>query len=1415
MLIYVFFPAASGLFVPFSLSCTSNSLTFLLAPSNFPLSTLILNLTSTFPFNPTANFTISPGIWTVFRDISGERMLVSLRNEEGMKTNDAFYTVKVGNVGEGEKCEVNVSELEGVRASFSEDLGEIRVKVPVWMREMMDRRRENTECGMIIAEKGGLGRNPECFWTTDTDLTVNLGNLHSVEAGPTLTIQGQGVKVGLWVPEPAVYPQPEARITVTSVPGDWDSVMVDCYASTGTGKRPFNCTWWCSDSLAVTSPTYTFTHIASLNLTLTLTNFRFQSSSTSLSFPGTLSVFFPFGSSLQITKSSELLLHPTILGSNVNPDHQDLHYQWSSDSPVITSFCQNNYHFCRIPPGVLSYGQFTVVFEVVKNDNRQGKTEIQVKVVRSRRNVLVKGVNSVINADNSTYILDGSLTIDPDTGKSLNLLWSFLPPISFLPLPGEKLTLFPLQNLQIDVNYTISVCLESDKSVERTYWLKMVRNITGNVTINPVFDAFGRGNVELNAVLVGIDPEKCVWSQKNPHFSEKYASFSRLVLPIRGLVPSARYSFEYICGDIKASVSFGVNSPPKGGYFVINPAYGVAGKDYFSLIAGNWYDPEGDYPLTYQILDPNGRKCSLPSLSPTATTYFAPSDSPVSYSVSVCDGLQSCTQSLSNEVTVERGEYEEILSGMREPQDLLQAYQMVGVLEDLQREGRNVAKSLSSVNNAVRRCLDYGEDRRDEEGFTGAICSIVSSISSSFPHILPFRMLNTFTPILTNLSISSAVSDCLPALSSLALTSELRFDTDSLEDITASPVRNHLEELLLSVGSNMHHIVIPGSAGLMLAYPGVSMWAYNGPIGSIRHLPEVTLPVRNGTQSYTVKLPADWSAGIDPDMNVHFVVYTSVLPTNDCAPLYTRLRLNTLEISVSKRSINMTTNGIGITFKEFRAGIRGVYPTIWIKGRKWLWDTGALDLAVVSLTPNTTAKFVHTLPIVRDNPIAEQWCRIVKDGRVIEKCSFHRNDSQVTCSCTNFGAARFQETLYSGSSYSPITRAEVIIQNTFNGSVFLVLLIYAFLVLIAMVLVVLDVYDKPKMEEIERRFEEMQEVLVASLVRYEGTVKTSSPGITSLPALFSLAPSQFPSVFPQLLPYLRSLPSFSHADKFLSNVHSFLSHPSYVSSIRFSFFQYQLGIRSLHSTESLESSHSFEVVTDDLVGKRTWWAVFVWENELLGLLFMRMSGLMRISRFPIFVISVLGPLYSYASLVFQARRDSNDIGHAVIATKGQFWGGTDTVSTILRTLIFILITVGLQKAILWLQFDKPPITLSSQRIPSPRSLLSKSLVWVKFTVTRLLPWVLSLYLFLLCIIIMWNFTLEEMEAVLINNVISIAFEFFLCFHCVAGAIVLGKYLLSRLKAVFRAKKKVRKVISLNRLLDSSSNLEGSYRQPLN
>lgn len=1367
-------------------------LEFLSGPLLCPV--LSVNITAVRSFSPAALVREAQMAWDIRSVVDGRTIIVCMRGKSGvLGTNELIISLKIigAYVFLPSETTINVERLQDARGSFSRDMSRVEVEVPEWARDRLAGLGRTVQCEEIVVEKDQLGAKSRCSWTSGTQFTLFLGDFPTLLPGLSLSLVLPGLQLPLCLTSPP-FPVPTPIITASHDPSDPESLSLDCYASYGTSKRSFACIWALSNrDKPIQAPAITVRHLAAFDVNLTVTNIWGNSAFAIRTFGGNLTVEFPFGAEIHLNSARTLLLRPEILSSNVL---SPIFYWWSSNIR-LNRLCEQAQLFCNVPAGLLEPGEWALEVKV-KEEKRWGIAQTVLKVRNSIGSLMVQGADCMVEAGLESYTIDGSQTINPDTGSPVLLFWSLFPSNCTLFPAGHSLTFAPFSCLTAGANHTLTVA-EGSSGLRREYWLMAVDWGKGRVVARPVGRVAGRGNLQLSAIVSGVVTETCSWSQLTQHNSLSYPSFSQLLLPISSLDPGQLYTFQYYCAGTFAHVSFTVNSPPSGGIFHISPPSGEPGFTIFSLIAQSWIDEDSDYPLTYQYTDVNGRKWSFPSLLPIAKTYLAPNpagNTTLAVYLSTCDSLFSCSISFA-EVQIPPFLPDFNISLVQKPNNLLQSFQYLALLTAIQRDEyrtettEQVAQGLMTALSVIMLSFDEGNvEKRDQEGFVGAICSVISQVAH--PKLTPFRVLSYLTTALSQLDLSAAVLDCLPALSSLQVAAEYRLDVDLWEMIADEPALGELKTLGITLATQANQTLIPYGPALNLTYPGVSLYAFSGSAATLSSLNEIKLPIRNGGSAYTIDLPSDWMASLPLDSHVQLTLYTTVVPPVPFAPLIVSIGISELNIEITDLSISIGTEYGGIRYHQYKEGLHTVYPQVYITANKWDWESGRMGIKPETYVPTSNSGFNHTIPVQKESPLYSwRFCYLRENDHNATAVGLPRTDldlAYVHCTCKGFGAAALQEYTDSTANFSPIGRAQIILQHTFNGSVFLILVVYFFLAIIAVLLVLLDWYDKPQLGKVREKFARLQVEVVRCLVNWDQIVPNccSNTRLCSLQAVFSRSPGALPSVISRLSPSLSTLPSLSHASHLLPNIQSSLHNPSYRASLRYLYFQYQLGIRQPQACVAAAESAG-EVVTDDLVGRRSLWAMFVWENELLGLIFMRMCSVTRLNRFPILAISVLGPLYAYSTLLFQARRDPNDWGHAIAATKGQFWGGTDTASTVTRAILFVLLTSGVQKAILWFKPEKWHVTEAKTRVPRREKRVERVLKWVQIVVARVLPWTLCLYLFLLCVIIMWNFTLQEMQMVLENNIISTAFEFFVCFHCLSGLILLLKHIWARLRRCMR------------------------------
>ena len=79
----------------------------------------------------------------------------------------------------------------------------------------------------------------------------------------------------------------------------------------------------------------------------------------------------------------------------------------------------------------------------------------------------------------------------------------------------------------------------------------------------------------------------------------------------RAMLPGATYPFQLqatclngatgTVATASGAVAVSVNQPPRNGYVTVSPRTGVEATTEFQLLAAQWVDGDGDYPLTYRF----------------------------------------------------------------------------------------------------------------------------------------------------------------------------------------------------------------------------------------------------------------------------------------------------------------------------------------------------------------------------------------------------------------------------------------------------------------------------------------------------------------------------------------------------------------------------------------------------------------------------------------------------------------------------------------------------------------------------------------------------------------------------------------------------------------------------------------------
>ncbi|GMG16013.1 unnamed protein product [Phytophthora fragariaefolia] len=343
---------------------------------------------------------------------------------------------------------------------------------------------------------------------------------------------------------------------------------------------------------------------------------------------------------------------PTLSASSVS-------YRWTTSSKntdgtgatATVDFSKDNSardpRMFRLARSALQAGlTYTFQIEAYMEGKSSGQStssfaSMTVIVASSPPQVVVKGGDCAIG-ERDTLVLDGSLTVDPDSSSSpFTYSWTCqdvtdtsnsvaapcmnasVTPSASLVLVSSTDPVLRIAPLTLVPNRQLAFSLTASKGSRSASASSTIWTMTGSLPAVQVTASAAKINPSSRLALTGTVssdfPYTTRWIQTLGDLVLPSADVSNtsdaFTLPLTSannaissfkLTPGLTYKFRLVANDTNGNVGFGsvtvvVNSPPASGTFTVNPTSGYAMTDPFTLKCELWSDDVDDYPLSYSF----------------------------------------------------------------------------------------------------------------------------------------------------------------------------------------------------------------------------------------------------------------------------------------------------------------------------------------------------------------------------------------------------------------------------------------------------------------------------------------------------------------------------------------------------------------------------------------------------------------------------------------------------------------------------------------------------------------------------------------------------------------------------------------------------------------------------------------------
>jgi len=265
-------------------------------------------------------------------------------------------------------------------------------------------------------------------------------------------------------------------------------------------------------------------------------------------------------------------------------------------------------------PGLLKSNYNYVFNAVVYADGateRKGEADIDLTLYPTPPYVVIRGGDRKVSVSKTT-VLDGTESNDPDDPNgTISLEWTCMTVYGecFTKTLGNLLTIYPSQ-IMAGLKYTIT--LTGHKGFLTSSFTSYIEATEADVPILSI--EFPKQKLcpnRINTLSAFVESEvsfTLAWKQLSGNGLTFITPLNQnsVTIGIGSLIEGNSYAFEVslTAGStiLSSQLSIKANSPPCCGKFKITPAEGYELKTTFTFLAIEWQDPDGDYPMTYSIL---------------------------------------------------------------------------------------------------------------------------------------------------------------------------------------------------------------------------------------------------------------------------------------------------------------------------------------------------------------------------------------------------------------------------------------------------------------------------------------------------------------------------------------------------------------------------------------------------------------------------------------------------------------------------------------------------------------------------------------------------------------------------------------------------------------------------------------------
>ncbi|EFC49939.1 predicted protein [Naegleria gruberi] len=526
-----------------------------------------------------------------------------------------------------------------------------------------------------------LGSSPQCYWDdkSTNSFVIDLGFGNTIYAGSILKFKlenGNSALVTVYTDPNSTNNPPTPILKVSSKISTCARLELDTSSSYSPDKKSISYKFEVTstpneNSMVVLRrelslfENQAFFNIAasklavgSYSIKLTVSSPVTGSASTQVTFeiipvpppiidiPGGLSQSFVYGSVVVINPQISVAGCSNNDGSIIYSPakYQDFSYNWEQVSGNATKFSQESYNRILVISSLQNEGSFKL--SVSSSTGYSDRVTVELKLKESELVLKIRNGNFLYGKVNQAMTVDFSQSYDPT--KTLEK-----EEFSIVCIPLGVLAVCPISEIYANVNqekmftiaenslvaglyqFTISYS-KGRRSKTETVVVELAEYVFLNVFIKMATNDFLPTSVPLgmNVSLEAVSPPDIrnevtyIWSSRTSGFTlndqTTISGITGPFLTIRGevLQPDTFYTIRLDAQWNKlngfSEYYLAINTPPKPGYFTVNPLQSKSGIDTVTLSCSGWSDD--NTPLSYQFFFNDAKTSSWQALTGKVST---------------------------------------------------------------------------------------------------------------------------------------------------------------------------------------------------------------------------------------------------------------------------------------------------------------------------------------------------------------------------------------------------------------------------------------------------------------------------------------------------------------------------------------------------------------------------------------------------------------------------------------------------------------------------------------------------------------------------------------------------------------------------------------------------------------------------